>query len=196
MTGDDGTSLMELMVGMVLMTIFMGMFTGAVVMMNSAMNKSQAINLAASQLNVAFANLDNTVRYAAAIGTPGQGASGDWYVELRTTTTGSEVCTQLRVDSQKLWRRTWNVDGTAVTGLTGWSPIASGISNGSVDPDPNNQPFYNPVPTGVFQQLTVNLTLPSGSGASSTTSQSSFTFTALNSVLPVPPGICDQLGRT
>ena len=70
LAGDDGTSLIELTVGMLLMSIFLAMFTGAIVMMNSSMNKAQAVNLSASQLNVAFANLDNMVRYAAFVTTP------------------------------------------------------------------------------------------------------------------------------
>ena len=38
----------------------------------------------------------------------------------------------------------------------------------------------------VFQQLTITLVSPAGSGSSLTTSTSSFTFTALNSVIPAP----------
>ena len=64
MSRDDGTTLVELMVGMVLMSIFLAMFTGAVVMMNGAMNKAQAVNQSASQLNAAFLNVSTTVQYA------------------------------------------------------------------------------------------------------------------------------------
>ena len=118
----------------------MAMFTGAIVMMNSAMNKSQAVNLTASQLNVAFLNLDDMVRYAAFISTPGKGKSGDWYVELRSTNRGAEVCSQLRVDiaAQQLQRRTWTVVNTVASTPSAWVPIASGISDGGADarPDP------------------------------------------------------------
>jgi hypothetical protein len=108
-------------------------------MMNSAMNKSQAVNLTASQLNVAFQNLNSIVRYAAAISTPGVGTSGDWYAELRTTNTGAEVCTQLRVDiaSQQLQRRTWNVANAVASTPTSWASISSGISNGGAARPPN-----------------------------------------------------------
>jgi type II secretory pathway pseudopilin PulG len=200
MSRDDGTSLIELMVGMMLMAIFMGMFTGAVVMMNNAMNKSQAVNLTASQLNVAFLNLDNTVRYAAFISTPGVGTSGDWYVELRVTDTGAEVCTQLRVDiaSQQLQRRTWTVVNAVASTPGAWAPISSGISNGGAVSGASTQPFYllPALANTVFQQLTINLISPSGSGSSLTNSTSSFTFTALNSIIPAPTApICQQQGR-
>jgi hypothetical protein len=191
---DDGTLLVDLMVGIVLMSIFMGMFTGAVVMMNKAMTKSIAVNLSSSQLNVAFQNLDKTVRYAAAISAPGistgTGATGDWYVELRATSTGNEVCTQLRVDivSQQLQQRKWNVVNAVASTPSVWSPIASGISNGGAISGALTQPFYllPPLSNSLFQQLTVNLISPSGSGSSLTTSSSSFTFTALNSLIPAP----------
>jgi Tfp pilus assembly protein PilW len=199
--GDDGTSLIELTVGMLLMSIFLAMFTGAIVMMNSAMNKSQAVNLSASQLNVAFASLDNMVRYAAFISTPKVGSpSGDWYVEFRVTTTGAEVCNQLRVDiaSKQLQRRTWTVAGGVASTPSAWVPIASGISNGGAAAGAKTQPFYlvTPVGNAVSQQLTFNLVSPAGAGSALTNSVSSFTFTALNSpVGVVGTQICQQQGQ-
>ncbi len=206
MRRDDGTSLVELMVGMTLMIVFMAMFTGAVVMMNQALNKTQAVNLVSSQLNVAFSNLDTTIRYASYISKPGQGTSGDWYVELQVTNTGTEVCSQLRVDiaSQQLQSRTWTVSASP-SNLTAWVPISSGISNGTAVSGAATQPFSlvpaPPDPGAVlgntlFQQLTINLISPAGSGTSLTTSTSSFTFTALNSTIPTPTTpICQQQGR-
>ncbi len=200
MDQDEGTSLIELMVGMVLMAVFLAMFTGAIVMMNNAMNKSQAVNLAASQLNSAFLNLDNTVRYAAFISTPGLGSSGDWYMELRVTNTGSEVCDQYRVDiaSQQLQRRTWTVANAVASAPGAWAPISSGISNGGAVAGASTQPFYlvPPQANALYQQVTINLTSPAGSGSALTNSLSSFTFTALNSAIPAPTAaICQQQGR-
>ncbi len=189
MSPDEGTTLIELMVGMILMVVFMAMFTGAIVMMNSAMNKSQAVNLTSSQLNVAFLSLDDTVRYASFISTPGKGKSGDWYVELRSTNRGTEICSQLRVNTaaQQLQRRSWTVLNTIASTPSAWVPIASGITARAADGG-LTQPFAL-VPlraNASSQQLTVTLVAPSGSGSSLTNSTSSCTFTALNSVVPVP----------
>lgn len=199
MGGDEGTSLIELVVGMMLMAVFLGMFTGAIVMMNNAMNKAQSVNLTASQLNTAFLDLDNTVRYAAFISTPGIGTSGDWYVEMRVTNTGSEVCNQFRVDiaSQQLQRRVWTVTSAAASTPGDWVAISSNISNGGAAAGPN-QPFLpvTPAPNSSYQQLTIQLVSPAGSGSSLTNSASTFTFTALNSVVPAPTTpICQQQGR-
>ena len=118
---DDGTSLIELLVGMMLMLIFMGMFTAAVILMNQSANKVESVSLTSNQVNTAFLKLDRMVRYAAAISTPGTAAvSKDWYVEFRTTNTGAEVCTQLRFDiaSAQLQQRSWRVSGGTATNLT------------------------------------------------------------------------------
>lgn len=199
---DEGTSLVELMVAMTLMTVFLAMFTGAIIMMNSAMNKSQAVNLGASQLNGAFADLDKMVRYAASISTPKIGAapSNNWYVELRVTTTGGEVCNQLRVDkvSSQLQLRTWSVVNAVASAPGPWVPIASGISNGGAAAGPTTQPFYliPPVGSALFQQLTINLVSPAGAGSTLTNSASSFTFTALNSpVNATGAQVCQQQGQ-
>jgi hypothetical protein len=194
---DDGTTLIELMVGMVLMSIFLAMFTGAIVMMNSAMNKSQAVNLTASQLNIAFNRLDTLVRYAAVVGTPGVGSVGDWYVELRTTYSGNPRCTQLRVDSvtQQLQVREWDVPNAVTSRLEPrWVPIASGIVNGRAVSGPASQPFYLvPMPANMeLQQLRFNLAAQSAQSIS----KSSFTVTAANSALPLPVSpICREWGR-
>lgn len=178
---------------MSLLSIFMAMFTGAVVMMNKAENNAQALTSTSLQLNQAFLALDNTVRYASAISEPVQsGSSGDWYTEIQATNTGVETCTQLRVDiaTSQLQRRRWT-PAAAVSDLTAWMPLASGIST-------NAQPFsLKPLPAnGSFQQLTISVSAPSGSGSSATTSTSSNTFTALNSAGPVPSApFCLQQGR-
>ena len=194
---DDGTTLIELVVGMVIMSIFLGLFTTAIVSMNSAENHTEAVSLSTSQINQAFLTLDKTVRYATAITTPGTGTLGDWYVELRTTNTGSEVCTQLRIDTQQLQRRTWTVTNQVGSAPTAWLPLTSYVANGGAAAGAG-QPFVlvPPINDTAFQQLKFNLSTLAGGGSAQTTSLSSFTFTAVNSTVPAPTGaICQQQGR-
>ncbi|MGI3784960.1 MAG: hypothetical protein ACRYG2_29730 [Janthinobacterium lividum] len=192
--------MIELVVGMSLLSIFMAMFTGAVVMMNKAENKTEAVSLSATQLNQAFLTLDKTIRYASAISTPGLGTSTkDWYTELQSKYTSIETCTQLRVDitAQQVQQRTWTPSATT-SDLTAWKPIASGITNGSAASGATTQPFYlRPVVGSArFQQLTINIVSPASAGSTTTTSTSAFTFAAINSSVPVTTtSFCQQQGR-
>jgi type II secretory pathway pseudopilin PulG len=198
LSDDAGTSLLELIVGMALMAIFMSIFVGALVSMTSAQSKTTSVAQTSQDLNQAFLSLDKTVRYASAISTPGTGSpSGDWYVEYSTTTTGAQVCTQLRVDitTKQLQRRTWTVVNSAASGLTGWTPLASEISNGTATAGAS-QPFIRVTPgaTSDYQQLTITLASLAGPANAGTTSGTSFTITAVNSTLPATT-VCQEAGR-
>jgi hypothetical protein len=206
--GDAGTSLMELVIGMAVMAIFMSIFTGAVVSMGQTINKVEAVTISSTQVNQAFLRLDKLVRYAAAITNASPMStststtptiSGDWYVELDTTTATSEICTQLRVDSKQLQQRTWTVTGSTFSTPSNFSAMASGITNGGVAAGPD-QPF-GPPPAAAgastnFQRLSITLVATSGSTSSSTT-RSSVSFTALNSLAASATNNakCQQAGR-
>lgn len=196
---ESGLSLLELVVGLTVMTIFMTMFTGAVVMMYNASSKTEALGDTASQLSIAFNRLDKSVRYASAINEPGQ-AGNDWYVEWLSTYTGRKDCTQVRVhaaDSQ-LQQRTWSVsaDGTA-TGLTAWVPLASGLDIGAAA-----SPFMLNVASDAtrdsampYQQLTFRLTAASTGRTGITTTATDVTFTAFNSEALTTGTVCTEEGR-
>ena len=197
--GDAGTSLLELIVGMGIMVVFMAMFTGAIVMMNNTSQKAESLSQTSSQLNQAFLTLDKTVRYASAISTPGQGTSGDWYVEMVSPDGVGQKCTQLRVDvtAQQLQQRTWIV-GQALTDGPAFTPIASTITNGTAASGSSDQPFaLKPQNADIaFQQLTINLVAQYGINSNKTTSRSSVTFTAVNSTVPPPSdAFCTDWGQ-
>lgn len=199
--GDDrGSSLTELLVGMALMLVFMSIFTGAVVMMNRSVTKVESVNRSSTELNQAFLTLDKTVRYAAAISSPAKGTDGNWYVELRTTATGVQVCTQLRIElaGLRLQRRSWQVTASVASGLTTWSELAAGVVNGSAAAGSDDQPFLLKPETGTvdYQQLVVKLVSTAGAGPTLTTSRSAVSFTALNSTVPPPPAICQEVARS
>lgn len=200
--GDSGTTLMELIVGMALTMIFGGIFTTAIVSMTSTSNKAQALANTSSQLSSAYLRLDKTIRYASAISTPGQstgaGSTGDWYVEIQTTNTGTAQCSQFRVEqtAQQLQVRTWTPVNSVATGLTSWLPLASYITNGGASSTSPNVPFSFPTALASvnFQQLQINLTSISGNPVSS--SSSSITFPAINSSTSATNStVCQEAGR-
>lgn len=194
---ERGTTLVEVMVAMLLMTIFGAIFTGAMITLTRTTNKAQALTTSSTQTNQAYLTLDKTVRYARAITTPARGSgTGDWYVELRSTSSGVERCTQLRVDivTQQLQRRTW---ATSSSTEPAFRQISSGIVNGTAATG-TTQPFALETPgsTVPYQQLDIYLQATAGSAGDPATSTSSFSFTALNSTTSaVPAATCQQFGR-
>ena len=198
-----GTSLVEVVVAMTIMVICGAIFTGAVVTLYSVTNRAQAVTNSSTQTNQAYQALDKLVRYAAAISTPGFGAGVGsakyWYVELRDTTSGSEQCTQLRLQTRH--------PAAAATQLERVQP-------GHADPvGPDRFRAHQRVrprtgrptspsllaassPTANHQQLTITLVASSGPLSSPATSKSSIGLTALNSTVPPATGsICQQAGR-
>ncbi len=199
---DAGTTLMEMLVGMAIMVIFGGIFTTSIVLMTSSSTKAEALATTSSQLSTAFQRMDRSIRYASAVSTPGQssgtGTTGDWYVEFRTTNTGTEVCTQLRVDrtATQLQVRTWVPVSSTATRLTGWSPWGNNITNGGVASSSTDVPFtLVPARSSVtYQQLLVTLVAVSGSPP--TTSRSSLTLPAVNTTATTTStNVCGEAGR-
>jgi hypothetical protein len=205
---DNGTSLTELIVGMLVMGVFMAIFTGTVVSMARTTTKVEAVASSADQVNNGFLALDRLVRYAAAITTigPATGSTGDWYVELdlvdNSTPTVVETCTQLRVDvaAQQLQVRTWNaLTPTTYSSLTAWSVLASKVLNGNAAAGSADQPFSVPsalsAASTTFQRLTVTLVAGTSGPSSTSTTRSSMTFTAVNSIASDAgnSGKCHQL---
>jgi len=204
--GERGTTLVEVIVGMSIMTVCGAIFLGSAVTLSRVTAKTQAVTTTASQTNLAYLSLDRTVRYASAIASPGKGASGNWYVEFRDTTSGSEVCTQLRIDNatKQLGMRTWSASNPPVVPAV-FRQISTGFTNGTAADTSADRPFIlKPDPlrptssdskTAEHQRLLVTLRAVDGFGATSSTSDSSFTLTALNSTrLPAGP-VCTQGGR-
>ncbi len=198
---DAGTSLMELIVGMAIMSIFMAMFTGAIWTMYGTVNKVESVTDSQAQVNQAFLTLDKKVRYASAISTPGVSAtSAGWYVELLSTYTGTNTCTQLRMDpaGKKLLQRTWTVVNSTDANVSGWLPLASGLTNGSAAANSATQPFVlTAAPlraTVAFPRLTVTLVATAGT-SSATTSKANMTFTLINSASTSATSICQGEGR-
>ena len=193
--------------GMTIMMIFLGMFTGAIVMVFQTSNRANALTASSGQTDQAFAHLDKSLRYAAAISTPGTTAAG-WYVEYLTTATGVAVCTQLRVNpaAQQLQARTWPATGSSTPTATAWTPWASGITNGNAPTGSTTPPVpftLAPVTaTTGYEQLTVALTATNG--APPIPAATTATFTALDSAATAkqvstgttsPNSVCTQVSR-
>lgn len=196
-TGDEGTSLMELMIGMSIMSIFMAITTMAIVGMFSSTSKIQTLQSSASQLNTAFNRLDKQVRYAAVIyrpaGPASVPASANWSVAFETDNPSSTSCTQLKIRAvpdgsgqlqlvERTWDVTLNADGSLTqTAISNWSQLAVGISLTDQN-QASVTPFAVATPAGgTVQQLRLRLVDLDGANQSLTKSFTEITFSALNS---------------
>jgi prepilin-type N-terminal cleavage/methylation domain-containing protein len=176
--GDDaGVSMIEVMVSMVIMSIFMAMFMGGILQVFATMYRGQSSSLAQSQVNQAFLRLDKEIRYAAGISTVGV-VSGDQYVEYLTTTGGAATCTELRLDvvDEQLQYRTWD-QGASPLAPTPWVPLATGLTSTAPFTFTAADATFN------FQRLRLDLTSADGSGGNAVTRRTTITFTALNTSL-------------
>ncbi len=178
--------MLEVMVGMALMGLFLAIFTGAMVSMYHATNKTQGVTDTSAQINAAISRLDSSLRYASAFADPSDGsgasttaADGNWYVAYQSTYTGSPVCTQLRVNTitSQLQERTWSVDaGGGSSGLSSWEVLA-----GQITPVKRNGHTQPPFTVLDKRALRIHLSSTAGSGNQQTISITDVTFTALNS---------------
>lgn len=188
--GDDGMSLLELMIGMVVMSVLLVISSTAIVGMLSSTSKTQAVQISSTQLNTAFDRLDKQVRYASVIDQPV--TSPVWSVAFRTeaTATSPVTCTQLQISpdgsNYRLVERSWTVgvaaDGSvSATNISDWNQLAAGITL----TDQNNAaviPFALPSVAGTsVQQLQLRLVAVNGASRSQARSTSEITFSALNS---------------
>lgn len=211
--GDDGMTLMELMVGMGIMTIFMGIFTTAVVAMFSSTSKTQAVKNSSTALNTVFDRLDRQVRYASVIDQPIKTTINpttvEWSVAFRTddpTSTTSATCNELKIRQvpgstleqlvERTWTRTTNTDGsTSASNVSAWGQLAGGITL-TDQTGATVTPFALLTPTdGVaVQRLSLKLAAVDGNGNSKATSFSQITFSALNSTTSSTGTACAEPG--
>ncbi|MGX6602041.1 PulJ/GspJ family protein [Micromonosporaceae bacterium Da 78-11] len=183
--GDAGTTLIEVMVAMGLMSVVMAMATAAIAQIYQSVNESENSAEAQAQVTKAFARLDQEIRYARSISTPAV-LNGDNYVEYLIGVDSVDTCVELRLrtSTNELQRRQWTKNTDPLT-PTGWTTLAAVVTAGA--------PFTT-IPadkvglTGFrFQRLrlTVSAVLGGGTGGGSATSggstrQTDVTFTALN----------------
>ncbi len=207
--GDEGTTLMELMVGMTVMAVFMAIFTAAVVTMFSSTNKTQAVVSSSTQLNLAFEHLDTQVRYATLIDQ--QVVTPTWSVAFQTDGPTATTCVKLMINPtvpsvvlngivvNNLTALTWTMN-VAADGTLPIPPLGSGtqtvLATGIELVDQNGAavtPFFVSTPAlgtlaqpqqEVHQQLRLRLVGVGGNQKSLTKSFSELTFSALNSATP------------
>ena len=179
---EDGFTLLELVVVMIIMTVVLLIFTSGITQAFSAENKVDTSVTGENQLVIAFQRLDKQVRYAAAIsdvGVVSNTTTGklDPVVDWLTTYTGTSTCTEVRlnVGTSLLQQRTWTLNASPLI-PTGWQTLAASISYTGTSPFVLTQPGTN----FQYQRLEFAVTSSYGVNSSKSSKKSDVTFTALN----------------
>lgn len=175
-SGEAGFTLIEVLVSIMIVSMFMAVVTAGIVQMTKATLKNQAVTDSSTELTKAFLRFDKALRYAEALDEPSQ-TGADWYTSYRTALSGpTPTCTQIRLQASTklLQERTWASTGAAAT-PTAWRTLARNVTPLGAQPFTLNRTSSS----FIRQQLTVSL--QSHSADSRTRSQTSLTFTAINS---------------
>jgi prepilin-type N-terminal cleavage/methylation domain-containing protein len=178
--GDDGYSLIEMLVVLGIMSIVGIIFTTGVMQIYRASGAAEADSTTESQLSQALLRLDTQIRYAYSIGAVhNEGTPALPYVEFLTMAPGSGTtyvkrCVQLRLAGSgttdlQLQTRSW----APTFSPSAWVPLASGLSVPS-----GAAAFTRVQPTLSLDHQLLTLRLSATSGG--ITKTSSITFTALN----------------
>ena len=101
MSADGGFTLLELIVAMLVFSIFTGMILATVIALAKGATRAQIVSESTAGVLVVFGQLDRQARYADSINYPGVGVAGmARYIEFHTSgsssLTGVATCTQWR----------------------------------------------------------------------------------------------------
>jgi prepilin-type N-terminal cleavage/methylation domain-containing protein len=184
MSSDSGFTLLELIVAVLVFSIFTGMILATVIALAKGATRAQVVSESTAGVLVVFGQLDRQARYADSINYPGVGAGSDSrYIEFRTPgsslQSGVPLCTQWRFTPSlgRIEQRQWNdLVGSVKTPWT--TKLNYVIDQGGVD-----YPF-GMSPAGVAvgsaqQQLVVRI--KAGNDALNSGAEITTTYVARNS---------------
>lgn len=158
-SSDDGITLVEVMIAILVFTIFIAILLSSIIGITNASTRAQVIARSSSGVLNVFQSFDRQVRYADSINFPGTGTDGFRYVEFRTPSssaaTGVTMCTQWRFEPStgQIKSRKWQ-DLAGSNTPTAWVTQLSVVFD-----DGANYPFgLMPASlTSSMQQLTLTI---------------------------------------
>ncbi len=146
--GDEGFSLIDLIVATSIMGFVMVLVTGAIIVIYSNVNRSEGLGNARSQLGNSFRRLDREIRYATWVSPPGT-VNNAWYLEYAGKAAAKTVCRQLAFKNGVLSTAEWDPQKTTTPGTR--TTIATDLAQtGTVAPftvyAPGDKPYASASP--------------------------------------------------
>jgi type II secretory pathway pseudopilin PulG len=198
--GEEGYSLIEVVVAAGMMSVLMAIFTTAVLQVFRTSGQAESAAAARSQLQLAFQRIDRELRYASWIADPGTSGAGStlvYYVEFASS--DNTECLQLRLRAANPVAPANDPDGQGVLQLIRWAPGSPAVklrpdqtiaSQLAVDAPPFERQLAGdlindpgvPAFTPDFHRLRVRLS----ARVATSTADVDTTFTALNTSRSTP----------
>ena len=180
--GDDGFSLLELMVGAGIMSIVTAIAASGFVTMYHTVDKTDAAAQAQTALLAAFNKLDHEVRYGMRVNNEGSTATLWSVTYVIPDGADNKTCVQLTLPKAggELLRRQWTRPDVQVTPAAAFTTVATDL----LPKTPGSTPF--PVVAGgttatkPFDTLELQVTSTVGVGTHAASKSYDLTFTALN----------------
>ncbi len=128
---DSGFSLVELLIAMMIFSIFLIILVSTLTGIQRASTKVSVVAQTSNGMLNVFSKFDRQVRYADSVNFPGLGASGARYVEFRvpaaSSPNGVTTCTQWKYDpvAKSLQSRTWPEAANATP--TAWFTVLPNV---------------------------------------------------------------------
>ncbi|WP_157981629.1 PulJ/GspJ family protein [Protaetiibacter intestinalis] len=177
---EEGFSVIELIVAMLIFTIFAVMLSTTLIAFTRSTLTAQQTARTGEQMVVAFGALDSQIRYAESINFPGPGTTAgnvyvEWLTRAESSPTRQDLCTQWRYvpSSGVLEYRRWNLADS--TTAPPWTLEVSGVVNTGASGYPFQLIPANDSPTGtLLQQLVVTISAGNANANALTGTRTSF----------------------
>lgn len=192
--GEEGMTLVELIVAMGILTIMLTVSMAAITTMTQDAVRSKSVTDAADQLRVTFQQMDKEIRYASAINAPASTGTG-YYVEYlveANAASGAEQCVQWRyvTASGELQRRTATPGGTPSEWRTTVTKLRNDLTVAAQRPFTLAKAGVSGDKVFTKQQLAVYLDTGMGTAKDPRGGQLNVQLVALNSSTSSPDTVC------